>query len=98
MGCEYFHVNNYFPFWFKQYFCLCNSKNIQLSGTYKMAKTIWMEALSLLSLFLYSALHSRFSNYWYSAFMIFQKFFFFPGALHRRSKFANFCHDLMQNL
>ena len=39
----------------------------------------------------------------YCAFDIFQKvsffFFFFVlfGALHRRSKFTNFCHDLTQN-
>ena len=32
----------------------------------------------------------------YYAFDIFHKVFLLD-ALHRRSKFANFCHDLMQN-
>ena len=31
----------------------------------------------------------------YCTFDIFQKVVF--GALHKRSKFANFCHDLIQN-
>ena len=34
----------------------------------------------------------------YCAFNIFQNVFFFVlGALHRGSKFVNFCYDLMQN-
>ena len=32
-----------------------------------------------------------------SAFDIFQKVVCMLGALHRRSKFTNFCHDLKQN-
>ena len=33
----------------------------------------------------------------YCAFDIFQKVVFWHGVLHRSNKFANFCHDLMQN-
>ena len=43
-------------------------------------------------------LHCLPSRYlFYCAFDIFRKVVFLLGALHRRSKFATICHDLMQN-
>ena len=34
----------------------------------------------------------------YSTFDIFQKVVFLSGALYRRSKFENFCHDLKKTI
>ena len=44
--------------------------------------------------FFYISKHRRV----YCAFNIFHKIFLPLGALHRRSKFANFCHDLIKTI